>query len=70
MVPSGLIVKLKLSSGASSVTLSRQPFNLDDYNDLHAFPLKLPPSGYDFEDDETFARLRLQGKSRLLVPPF
>ena len=35
--------------------------DLDDYNDLHAFPIKTPESLHDFEEDDAFARQRLQG---------
>lgn len=31
--------------------ISSQPVDIDDYNDLHAFPIKTPDSMYDYEDD-------------------
>lgn len=42
--------------------VSKQPVNIGDYEDLHAFPVKTPDSVHDYEDDDTFARLRLQGE--------
>lgn len=48
--------------GSPSVLYVDQPLEVDDYKDLHAFPVKTPQSVIDFGDDETFARLRLQGK--------
>ncbi|CAM9249351.1 unnamed protein product [Ascophyllum nodosum] len=41
--------------------------DIDDFKDLHAFPIKTPASVYDFEDDETFARLRLQGPNCVTI---
>lgn len=35
---------------------------MDDYEDLHAFPVRDPDSMFDWEDDDSFARLRLQGE--------
>lgn len=42
-----------------------QPVDIDDYNDLHAFPIKTPDSMYDFDEDDAFARQRLQGKGNV-----
>lgn len=39
-----------------------QATSIDDYEDLHAFPVRTPDSVHDWEDDDAFARLRLQGK--------
>lgn len=41
---------------------SPQPVDIDDYNDLHAFPIKTPGSMFDYDEDDAFARQRLQGK--------
>ncbi|CAM9747614.1 unnamed protein product [Pylaiella littoralis] len=35
--------------------------DISDYEDLHAFPIKTPDSIVDYDDDEAFARQRLQG---------
>lgn len=42
-----------------------QADDIDDYEDLHAFPVRNPDTQYDWEDDDTFARLRLQGENDL-----
>lgn len=39
-----------------------QAESLDDYNRLHSYPMETPDSVYDFQDDDAFARDRLQGK--------
>ena len=39
-----------------------QAVDIEDYEELHAFPVRNPDSMYDWEDDDTFARLRLQGE--------
>ena len=39
-----------------------QATDIDSYEDLHAFPIKAPNTIVDWEDDDTFARLRLQGE--------
>lgn len=39
-----------------------QPVDIGDYEDLHAFPIKTPDSVYDYDEDDAFARQRLQGK--------
>ncbi|CBN79156.1 Lipoxygenase [Ectocarpus siliculosus] len=41
--------------------IDERPADIGDYQDLHAFPIKNPKSMYDWQDDEAFARLRLQG---------
>lgn len=38
-----------------------QPVDIDDYNDLHAFPVRTPESLWDYDEDDAFARQRLQG---------
>ena len=39
-----------------------QATDIDCYEDLHAFPIKDPDTIFDWRDDDTFARLRLQGE--------
>lgn len=41
--------------------LLMQPVDINDYEDLHAFPIKTPESTADFDEDHAFARQRLQG---------
>eukprot|EP00904_Undaria_pinnatifida_P007086 jgi/Undpi1/3507/HiC_scaffold_16.g06879.m1 len=41
--------------------------DIDDYEDLHAFPVRNPDTQYDWEDDDTFARLRLQGANCVVI---
>ncbi|CAM9993234.1 unnamed protein product, partial [Ectocarpus fasciculatus] len=41
--------------------INERPVDVGDYEDLHAFPIRNPKSQYDWEDDDAFARLRLQG---------
>ncbi|CAM9888708.1 unnamed protein product [Scytosiphon promiscuus] len=40
---------------------NERPAGIDDYNDLHAFPIKTPDALWDFDEDDAFARQRLQG---------
>lgn len=40
-----------------------QQLTIKDYQELFGFLLQTPESVYDYEDDEAFARLRLQGKT-------
>lgn len=40
-----------------------QPESIEDYADLHASPITTPDSVHDYEQDDAFARQRLQGKS-------
>lgn len=47
------------------VSVCVQAHDIDDFEDLHAFPVRTPDSVHDWEDDDAFARLRLQGKSLL-----
>lgn len=48
---------------ANTSTLYKpQPVEIEDYEDLHAFPIKTPDSVYDYDEDDAFARQRLQGK--------
>ncbi|CAM9988636.1 unnamed protein product [Ectocarpus sp. 4 AP-2014] len=42
-------------------SIDERPADIGDYEDLHAFPIKNPRSMFDWDDDEAFARLRLQG---------
>lgn len=44
-----------------------QPFEIADDTDLHKALLKMPESVSYYEDDDTFARLHLQGESLLLT---
>eukprot|EP00903_Cladosiphon_okamuranus_P014800 g13709.t1 len=46
---------------------NQRPVDLNDYNDLHAFPIKTPESVYDFEEDDAFARQRLQGANCVTI---
>lgn len=39
-----------------------QADDIEDYEDLHAFPVRDPDTMFDWEDDDTFGRLRLQGE--------
>lgn len=41
-----------------------QADSVEDYEDLHAFPVRDPNTMFDWENDDTFARLRLQGEGR------
>eukprot|EP00904_Undaria_pinnatifida_P011934 jgi/Undpi1/7871/HiC_scaffold_24.g10343.m1 len=41
--------------------------DIDSYEDLHAFPIKAPNAIVDWEDDDTFARLRLQGANCVVI---
>ncbi|CAN0288357.1 unnamed protein product [Ascophyllum nodosum] len=47
--------------------IDERPFDIKDYEELHAFPVKTPESVYDYEDDDTFARLRLQGPNCVVL---
>lgn len=63
MYPSPEMLKCHTSAAHPLFYMFRfQPADIGDYEDLHAFPIKNPKSMYDWEDDEAFARLRLQGK--------
>ena len=46
----------------NSTPYQPQPVDIGDYEDLHAFPIKTPDSVHDYDDDDAFARQRLQGK--------
>eukprot|EP00904_Undaria_pinnatifida_P011936 jgi/Undpi1/7873/HiC_scaffold_24.g10345.m1 len=41
--------------------------DIDCYEDLHAFPIKDPDTIFDWTDDDTFARLRLQGANCVVI---
>eukprot|EP00752_Nemacystus_decipiens_P012081 g10711.t1 len=41
--------------------------DIGDYEDLHAFPVRTPDSVHDWEDDDAFARLRLQGANCVVI---
>ena len=41
-----------------------QAESVEDYEDLHTFPVRDPDTICDWEEDDTFARLRLQGEGR------
>eukprot|EP00903_Cladosiphon_okamuranus_P008352 g8033.t1 len=41
--------------------------DIGDFEDLHAFPVRTPDSVHDWEDDDTFARLRLQGANCVVL---
>eukprot|EP00904_Undaria_pinnatifida_P007087 jgi/Undpi1/3508/HiC_scaffold_16.g06880.m1 len=41
--------------------------DIDDFEDLHAFPLRDPDTQYDWEDDDAFARIRLQGANCVVI---
>eukprot|EP00904_Undaria_pinnatifida_P004861 jgi/Undpi1/1504/HiC_scaffold_11.g04894.m1 len=41
--------------------------SLDDYNRLHSYPMETPDSVYDFQDDDAFARDRLQGGNCITI---
>lgn len=47
--------------GCFGFVIFSQPVDIDDYEDLHAFPIKTPDSTADFDEDHAFARQRLQG---------
>eukprot|EP00903_Cladosiphon_okamuranus_P014136 g13137.t1 len=51
----------------SDATGSERPVDIDDYEDLHAFPIKTPDSTADFDEDHAFARQRLQGGNPVAI---
>ncbi|CAN0249624.1 unnamed protein product [Pylaiella littoralis] len=52
---------------AANFESNERPTDIEDYKDLHAFPVKTPDSVFDWEDDEAFARLRLQGANCVVL---
>eukprot|EP00752_Nemacystus_decipiens_P003497 g3229.t1 len=46
---------------------NERPVDINDYEDLHAFPIKTPDSAADFDEDHAFARQRLQGGNPVAI---
>ncbi|CAM9747685.1 unnamed protein product [Pylaiella littoralis] len=44
-----------------------RPVDISDFEDLHAFPIKTPDSMADFDDNDAFARQRLQGANCVVI---
>eukprot|EP00904_Undaria_pinnatifida_P007085 jgi/Undpi1/3506/HiC_scaffold_16.g06878.m1 len=58
----------RISSSIRSTPRTRdRAVDIEDYEELHAFPVRNPDSMYDWEDDDTFARLRLQGANCVVL---
>ncbi|CAN0224047.1 unnamed protein product [Ectocarpus sp. 6 AP-2014] len=47
--------------------VNERPVDINDYEDLHAFPIKTPDAMYDFDEDDAFTRQRLQGPNCVVL---
>lgn len=57
----------RISELISDGQVNERPVDIEDYEELHQFPVKTPTSVHDFEDDDAFARLRLQGGNCVVI---
>ncbi|CAN0326469.1 unnamed protein product [Ectocarpus sp. 6 AP-2014] len=57
----------RVSELIKEAKINDRPVDINDYEDLHAYPIKKPDSVFDFDEDDAFARQRLQGPNCVVL---
>eukprot|EP00904_Undaria_pinnatifida_P008485 jgi/Undpi1/4767/HiC_scaffold_18.g08120.m1 len=57
----------RISDIIGDAKVNERPVDIGDYVDLHAFPMQTPQAVEDYDEDEAFARQRLQGANCVVI---